>query len=136
MITQRTPYKGSAGMRFAAAKYETISQAGERHRARSAVYHQRRRMQAARDVVMAPPSRVQAGGSRTEIKTFDCHVTVPAANLPIVTAAAGGEPTAAFVGITELNDVRQGAGFNQRIGAKIVVKSVELTGEVLLLSYT
>jgi len=94
-------------------------------------------MQAVRDVVMATPSRVmQAGGSRTEIKTFDCHVTVPAANLPIVTAAAGGEPTAAFVGITELNDVRQGAGFNQRIGAKIVVKSVELTGEVLLLSYT
>lgn len=83
-----------------------------------------------RDIVMVAQRPVQAAGSRAEVKTFDCHITVPAANLPLVTAAAGGEPTAAFVGITEINDVRQGAGFNQRIGAKIVVKSVELTGEV------
>jgi hypothetical protein len=64
------------------------------------------------------------------VKTFDCHITVPAVSLPVVTAAAGGEPTAAFVGITEINDVRQGASFYNRIGAKIVLKSVELTGEV------
>lgn len=113
-----------------------IAEAGARasaHRARSAAYHQRRRIQAARDVVMASTVMrpAVASTSRTEVKTFDCHITVPAANLPIVTAAAGGEPTAAFVGITEINDVRQGAGFNNRIGAKIVVKSVELTGEVL-----
>lgn len=103
------------------------------HRARSAAYHQRRRQAVVRDVVMAPSMAIrpaQASTSRTEVKTFDCHITVPAANLPLITAAAGGEPTAAFVGITEINDVRQGAGFNQRIGAKIVVKSVELTGEV------
>jgi len=133
MITQRTPLKGTPALRFASARYETISQAGQRHRARSAAYHNQRRAAAARDVVMAPIVSIrpsQASTSRTEVKTFDCHVTVPAANLPLVTGAAGGEPTAAFVGITELNDIRQGAGFNNRIGAKVVIKSVELTAEV------
>lgn len=121
-------YKGQVGA------IQEIGARAAAHRARSAAYHAKRRAGAVRDVVMvtAPVARAPASAStsRTEVKTFDCHITVPAANLPIVTAAAGGEPTAAFVGITEINDVRQGAGFNQRIGAKIVVKSVELTGEV------
>jgi len=129
-MSQRTPNKGSASMRFAAARYENLSQAGSRHRARSMEYHQRRRIQAARDVVMATPRPAMASTSRTEVKTFDCIVTAPAASIPLVSAAAGGEPTAAFVGITEINDVRQGAAFYNRIGAKIVIKSVELTGEV------
>lgn len=128
---QRLPYKKRPGVLFGALREETISQAGARHRARSAAYHARNRamVPTTRDVVMVRPS-TSGATSRTEVKTFDCHITVPAANLPIVTAAAGGEPTAAFVGITEINDVRAGSGFNNRIGAKIVVKSVELTGEV------
>lgn len=69
-------------------------------------------------------------GSSQEVKTFDVTVTAPAANLPAVAAAAGGEPGAAFVGITEINDVQQGAALYNRVGAKIVIRSVELTGEV------
>lgn len=68
--------------------------------------------------------------SLTEVKTFDCMVTVPAAGIPLVAAAAGAEPGAAFVGITELNCIRQGAAFQNRIGAKVVMKSVEFTGEL------
>jgi len=75
--------------------------------------------------------QVIAGPSSQEVKTFDCMVTPPAANLPLVAAAASGEPGAAFVGITEINDVRQGAAFYNRIGSKIVIRSVELTGEVM-----
>lgn len=58
-------------------------------------------------------------------------VTATAAGLPAVAAAATAEPGVAFVGITEINDVRQGAAFYNRVGAKITIRSVELTGEVV-----
>ena len=74
------------------------------------------------------PRQVARGPA--EVKTFDCYITPPAANLPLVAAVGTGEPTAAFAGLTEINDVRQGAAFYNRVGAKITLRSVELTGEV------
>lgn len=65
--------------------------------------------------------------SRVEVKSFDVTVTPPAATLTVAANAAGGEPGAAFVGITELNCVRQGAAFYNRIGAKITVRSIQVT---------
>ena len=74
------------------------------------------------------PRQVSRGPA--EVKTFDCMVTAPAANLPAVAAVGTGEPGVAFAGLTEINDVRQGAAFYNRVGAKITIRSVELTGEV------
>jgi len=68
-----------------------------------------------------------AVGSSQEVKTFDCPITAPAVSLPSAAAAAGGEPAAAFLGITEINCVQQLGTFYGRIGAKIVIRSVEFT---------
>lgn len=109
-----------------------LSQAAARQRSRSVAYHTQRRAQMM--AISRPVSgytAVVAPSTRSgEVKTFDCSVTAPAANLPLSTAVGSGEPTAAFAGITELNDIRQGAAFYNRIGAKVVMRSVELTGEV------
>lgn len=85
-------------------------------------------VQAARALVPAPPiyGRRRGGYGNQEIKFFDCPVTQPAAGLPLVTAPpTGAEPAAAFVGITEVNCVPQGATAYNRIGTKIQIKSVQ-----------
>jgi hypothetical protein len=64
--------------------------------------------------------------STNEVKSFDVALTDPAVGLPLVAAATGGEPGAAFVGITEINCIRNGSAFYQRIGAKVVVRSIAL----------
>ena len=47
--------------------------------------------------------------SRGEVKFFDLTLTVPAGGLPVASGPPiGGEPSAAFAGITELNCVSQG----------------------------
>lgn len=82
-----------------------------------------------RGIPAAGIQRLYGRPSTQEIKFFDCSVTapsgatfgLPAANKP----PAGGEPGVAFTGITELNCVPQGATGYNRIGTKIVIKSIK-----------
>lgn len=62
----------------------------------------------------------------TEVKSFDCFVT--GGNLPTSAAMAGSEPVAAFTGITEVNCIQQGATVANRIGNKVVCKSIHFKG--------
>ena len=64
---------------------------------------------------MPLPARTQ------EIKFFDVAITN--GTWPLVGSAAAAEPATAFAGITELNDILQGAGAYQRVGQKVVLKS-------------
>jgi len=67
------------------------------------------------------------GGSAKEIKSFDCLVTAPAAGIAwTMGAAAFAEPGVAFTGMTELNVIAAGAAVYERIGAKIMVRSIRI----------
>lgn len=82
--------------------------------------------QANRAVAMRQGGRFQ-GGSAKEIKSFDCLITAPAAGIAwAMNAAAFAEPGVAYTGITELNDVLQGAGVYERVGVKILMRSVRI----------
>jgi len=62
---------------------------------------------------------------RGEVKFFDVNVALAAVGLPyFLTPPSGAEPAAAFLGITELNCVQQGATAYNRIGTKIQMKSI------------
>jgi len=78
------------------------------------------------DVRMAGPGR----GLGQEIKFFDCEPVSTVVNNPYglqyTTSITGSEPASAFTGITELNCVTQGAASYQRIGNKILMKSLDL----------
>jgi len=78
------------------------------------------------DVRMAGPGR----GLGQEIKFFDCEPGNTAVSSPYglqyTTSITGSEPASAFTGITELNCVTQGAAAYQRIGTKILMKSLDL----------
>lgn len=73
--------------------------------------------------------RLYGRSSTQEIKFFDCAVTSPAVGgfgLPLWnTPPTGSEPGVAFAGITEANCVPQGATSYNRIGTKIVIKSIK-----------
>lgn len=58
----------------------------------------------------------------TEVKSFDVQPT--GNTLGLVGAVGSGEPGAAFAGITELNCIPQGASVANRIGNKVMMKSV------------
>lgn len=64
----------------------------------------------------------------SEVKSFDGAPT--GAALPLSAAVAGGEPGAAFAGITHVNCVPQGATVANRIGNKIMMKSIHLKGTI------
>lgn len=68
--------------------------------------------------------------SRQEVKCFDVTVGSPAGNLVAFSSAASAEPGAAFLGMTELNCVQQGAAFYQRIGTKITIKSIRVSFDI------
>ena len=74
--------------------------------------------------------------STQEVKFFDCSVTAPAVGgfgLPQYnTPPIGGEPGVAFVGITEVNCVPQGAAAYNRVGTKIVLKSIKFDATFFL----
>jgi len=76
-------------------------------------------------------ARSGAYGSLQEVKFFDCSVGNPATTGPYglitVTGAVGADPAPNFVGITEINNVNQGANSYDRIGTKIVIKSIHLS---------
>lgn len=84
---------------------------------------------AARGSFPAGIQRVYGRPSTQEIKFFDCAVTAPAIGgfgLPLYTTPpSGSEPGVPFTGITEVNCVAQGATSYNRIGTKIVIKSIK-----------
>lgn len=59
----------------------------------------------------------------TEVKCWDTPVPAQA-NLTNIAGVASAEPAAAFLGISELNCVPQGATVANRIGNKIMMKSI------------
>lgn len=61
--------------------------------------------------------------SLTEVKS--CDTTVAAATLVTLGSVTGTEPSVAYTGLTEVNLIRQGATVSQRIGNKIVIKSID-----------
>ena len=84
---------------------------------------------AARGPFPAGIQRLYGRPSTQEVKFFDCKLTNPAVGgfgLPMYnTPPVGGEPGVAFVGITEVNCVPQGAAAYNRVGTKIVLKSIK-----------
>lgn len=58
-----------------------------------------------------------------EVKSMD--VVVASGNMVAVGAVAANEPNIGFTGLTEINMVQQGALVSQRIGNKIVLKSIQ-----------
>lgn len=81
--------------------------------------------------------RLYGRPSTQEIKFFDCAVTSAAVGglgLPtIATPPSGGEPGVAFTGITELNCIPQGATSYNRIGTKVVIKSIKFSTSISML---
>lgn len=71
-----------------------------------------------------PTARVYGRPGFTEVKSFDQVVAIPAVSLPVAAGVAGAEPGVAFTGMTEVNCVPQGATVANRIGNKIVIKSI------------
>lgn len=66
-------------------------------------------------------------GSAKEIKSFDCLVTAPAAGIAWTMGAVNfAEPGVPFTGMTELNVMAAGAGVYERIGAKVMVRSIRI----------
>lgn len=65
-----------------------------------------------------------------EVKFFDCTVTAPVYTspygLPLIGDVTAAEPATAFLGISCINEVIQGATAYNRIGSKILVKSVHV----------
>lgn len=84
---------------------------------------------ATRGLPVAGIQRLYGRPSTQEIKFFDCAVANPAVGgygLPLhSTPPTGAEPGVAFTGITEVNCVPQGATSYNRIGTKIVIKSIK-----------
>nr|QXP07754.1 MAG: putative capsid protein [Arizlama virus] len=122
-VMQRLPIKlQRKGFARASGQSKGVAYSAARQRARSAAYH------ANRQLPYANQQRVQAAimgvprGVATEVKSFD--VRIASANLGLVAAVAGSEPAAAYTGLSELNCVPQGATVANRIGNKIVVKSL------------
>lgn len=75
--------------------------------------------------------------SLQEIKFFDCRVATPSIAGPYglfnaSTPPVAAEPGIPFTGITCLNEVVQGATSYNRIGAKIVIKSVHIRFNLVL----
>ena len=70
--------------------------------------------------------RFQAGSAK-EIKSYDVLVTAPGAGIAWnMGAAAFAEPGLAFTGMTELNDIQAGAAVYERVGAKVMIRSIRI----------
>lgn len=75
----------------------------------------------------APAARGRVAGLQ-EVKSFDCQWL--GGNMPLITAAAGAEPGAAFAGFTEINCIPQGATVANRIGNKVVIRSLHVKATI------
>jgi len=126
IIVARTP--------VSRASWKTIGQlradeSASRSQRRAASYAANRLVAIPRGVPMYAVGHSQMG--RGEVKFFDCRVATPVEGNPygLFTATApptGHEPATAFTGITELNCVQQGAASYNRVGTKIMIKSISL----------
>nr|WAE43100.1 MAG: capsid protein [Cressdnaviricota sp.] len=70
----------------------------------------------------------------TEVKSFDCGVVGGA--LVAYNAVAGAEPGAALAGLTEVNCIPQGATVANRIGNKVMQKSIHFRCSLVAASPT
>lgn len=75
-------------------------------------------------------SRFRLYRSPTEVKSFDVSIANSAAQGPTWLAAAAAEPAAAFVGISEVNDVQAGTALYQRVGSRINIRSIALDFDI------
>jgi len=68
------------------------------------------------------------GGSAREVKCFDCTPAAPggAGINWVLGAVAAAEPGAVFTGMTCINEIQQGATVYNRVGSKILMKSIRL----------
>lgn len=81
--------------------------------------------------------RGAAASGKQEVKSFDTLVTPDAAGLPIFSGPpAFAEPGVAFAGYTCINEIQAGNAFYNRIGSKIVVKSIALHATLNALATT
>jgi len=131
IIVARTP--------VSRAQFKTVGQlradeAAARSGRRQASYAANRLVAVPRGVPMYAVGHGQMG--RGEVKFFDVNVTGPVTTSPYGLAqvgnVTGAEPATAFIGITELNCVQQGATAFNRIGTKIMIKSVKVDVDLLL----
>jgi len=102
-------------------------QAAYRAAARSAVVAATRANYVpARLPIVLPVRQNTVRTSSTEVKSFDVAVTA-SAGLPGIASVTAAEPSTAFVGLTELNCIRQGSTFYNRIGSKLQIQSVRVS---------
>jgi len=128
-------YKTMAGRAYRSTGDRAATRAIASQSARQAVYQARRLpppdltygdMIMAERQAMAQRSsgRYQAVSSK-EVKCFDVAITAPVAGVAwALSAAAFTEPNVAYTGITELNDIQQGATVYERIGVKVLMRSI------------
>lgn len=112
-------------------QYRTLAQiraddAAARSGRRQASYAANRLVAIPRGIPMYSVGRNQM--ARGEVKFFDCAIASPLPadfGLPLPNGVVGAEPAAYFKGMTEVNCVPQGATSYNRIGTKILIKSID-----------
>lgn len=131
------PYRMPLKLRSKASMNPLIT-AAERQRARSAAYHASRRAQ---QMVRYPYSSTSAqAGSTTmalyarpasEVNYFDQLITNPSTLTLWSVPAAFAEPAGVWAGITCINEVNQGTAAYNRVGNKIVIKSIAFSCDLI-----
>lgn len=119
--------------------FKTVSQliadsSANRSARRQASYAANRLIAIPRGVPMYAVGRGQM--ARGEIKFFDVDITRPVTTspygLPGVTSVVAAEPSSPFAGLTEINCVQQGATAYNRIGTKLLMKSIKFDCDLIL----
>lgn len=130
--TSRNPSIIVARTPVSRAQFKTLAQvradeSAARSGRRQASYAANRLVAIPRGVPMYAVGRGQM--ARGEVKFFDLNIASPAAGTFGLFAAStpptGSEPAVPFTGITEFNCVPQGATSYNRIGTKILIKSID-----------
>jgi len=137
--TSRNPAIIVARTPVSRAQFKTVGQlradeAAARSGRRQASYAANRLVAVPRGVPMYAVGRGQMG--RGEVKFFDVEVNNPATGNPYgllaVANVVGHDPATAFTGLAELNAVSQGATSYNRIGSKILIKSIDVRFQLYL----
>jgi len=130
--TSRNPAIIVARTPVSRAQFKTVGQvradeAAARSGRRQASYAANRLVAVPRGVPMYAVGHGQMG--RGEVKFFDVNIASPAAGtfglFGPSAPPTGSEPAVPFTGITEINCVPQGATSYNRIGTKILIKSID-----------
>jgi len=138
--TSRNPAIIVARTPVSRAQFKTVAQvradeAAARSGRRQASYASNRLVAVPRGVPMYAVGRSQL--ARGEVKFFDVAPTIPSVAGPygfqtITAPPTGAEPVTPFAGITEINCVPQGATSYNRIGTKILMKSIMFNATIFL----